>query len=131
MLDAQDHHAVGIDAVPGDVRAGNCAFAKLSAGDLSAAIGKGGEAVPGLNDPVGYVARGIGIEMSDVAADALKVGKCRKRPYDRRHRGFGTGQGNSSGVPHDRSHLTTSSCGTTRSAATSASASAIVRASAS
>jgi hypothetical protein len=70
MPDAQDHHAVGIDAVTDDVRVGNRAFAELCAGNLSAAIGKGGEAVRGLNDPVGHVARGRGIEISDVAADS-------------------------------------------------------------
>ena len=58
-------------------------------------------------------------------------GQRRESPSNRRHRGLGTGQGNSSGAPHDRSHFTTSSWETTRPASTSASASAIARASAS
>ena len=82
MPNPQDHHAVGIHAVSDNVRTGNRAFAESCAGNLSAAIGKSGEAVPGLNEPVGHVARGIGIEVSDIAADVLKIGQCRESPYE-------------------------------------------------
>src|SRR5205807_7355927 len=97
-------------------------------GNRTTAIGKIGEAVTGLDDARRHVLCGIGIEVSDVAANPLKVDQGRKRPDNRRQR-FGMGQGSSSGVPQDWSHFTISSCGTSRPAATSASASSIARAS--
>jgi len=51
------------------------------------------------------MSRGMGIEISNVAANTLNVGQSRESPNDRRYRGFGTGQGNSLVVPHERSHL--------------------------
>src|SRR6266446_5819850 len=114
-----------------DVRSGKGGFAQPRTGNLTPTIGKNGEAVPGLDDSLGHVPRGMGIKISDVAANTLNVGQSRESPNDRRYRGFGTGQGNSLGVSHERSHFTTSSWGTTRPESMSASASAIARASAS
>jgi len=127
---AQDQHAIGLDPVADDVGTRKRRLAQLRPWHPATAMREGGETVAGLDDALGHVARGIGIEISDVAADALNVGQGRKSPDDRRQR-FGMGQGSSSGVPQERSHFTTSSCGTSRPAATSASASAIARASAS
>lgn len=72
---AQDHYAIGIDPIADDVGADNRALAQLGAGNLTAAIGEGGKAVGRLDDLRGHATRGIGVEISDVAADALKVGQ--------------------------------------------------------
>ena len=68
---------------------------------------------------------GVGIKIGNIPADILKIAQRRFRPYNGDH--LGLGQGSSSGVPHDLSHLTTSSCGTKRPALISASASAMAR----
>jgi hypothetical protein len=47
------------------------------------------------------------VELRNIASDLMKIGKRGFSPNNRDH--FGLGQGSSFGVPHDLSHLTTSS----------------------
>jgi hypothetical protein len=75
----------------------------------TAAIGEIGEVVTDLDDSCGHVLRRLRIEVFDVPANSVNVGHSRKSPDNPPQR-LGMGQGNSSGVPQDLSHFTTSSC---------------------
>ncbi len=128
---AQDHHAVGIDPVTDDVWSGEGGLAQPRTGNLTPTMGKMVRPFPVSMIRSAMSRAAWGFKISNVAANTLYVGQRRESPNDLRYRGFGTGQDNSLGVPHERSHFTTSSWGTTRPASMSASDSAIARASAS
>jgi len=87
------------------------------------------QTVASRDPPTRKLVRCLRVELRKIGPDGADIGESECRPNDPVQRRFGVGQGNSSGLPQDCNHCTTSACGTTRPAAKSASASVSSRAS--
>lgn len=104
---SQNNHLFSINFVPNDVGVNDREFAEVVSNGASP-MRKGGKARPRGDQFLGQPLGCAWIEGFNRGPDAAHIGECGYRPEDGGHRGGTPGQGNSSGVSHDRSQRATS-----------------------
>jgi len=116
MADAENNHLRPVNVIADNVRIGTDNLPHGCSWHAPASMREMVQAVPQRPEARSDLPGGPGIELLEIGPDGSKMRQRWFSPNNLVQLGAGLGQGNSSGVPHESSHLATSACGTNRPA---------------
>ena len=108
MTDTQDCYPARRDTIANDVGIWADQLTHRGTRHLASAIGESGQAVTQTLEAGRNFTCRTWVELPNVGTYLAEIGQCRSGPDNLDQRCLGTGQGNSSAVPHDSNHFATS-----------------------